>query len=389
MSRARTYFDHSATTPVDPRVLEKMIPYFSVDFGNPSSVHRYGQKAEAALSTARVTIAEALGCDTREIIFTAHGTESDNIALRGAAAAARETRGADHILISPTEHEAVHKTAYELQREHGFELEMLPVDRYGRVAPQDLESRLRPTTAVVSVMYANNEVGTINPILELASITQRYAIPFHTDAVQAATYLDMDLNRLSVDLLSLSAHKFYGPKGIGVLFVRNGTPISPVLTGGEQEFGLRPGTENIPLAVGTAHALSLAKTERQSEAPRLTALRDRLIEGVLTGVPGSSLTGHATERLPNHASFLFEAVNGNQLLAALDLEGFACSSGSACKTGDPKPSRVLEALGIHGSLALSSLRLTIGRSTDSDQVGRFLDRLPAVIDRLRTVPETV
>lgn len=383
------YFDHSATTPVDPNVLEKMIPYFSVDFGNPSSVHRYGQRAEAALSDARTEVAEVLGCQPQEIVFTANGTESDNIALRGAALSAREARGATHILLSPTEHEAVHKTAHDLQRTQGFEIEMLPVDRYGSVAPEDVESHLRETTAVVSIMYANNEVGTLNPIPELASISRQRGIPFHTDAVQAATYLDLDVNRLSVDLLALSAHKFYGPKGVGILYVRDGTPLHPLLTGGNQEFGLRPGTENIALAVGCAHALSLARADRQSESTRVTALRDRIAETVLTRVPGSTLTGHPNERLANHASFVFEAVDGNQLLAALDLEGFACSSGSACKTGDPEPSRVLEALGIHGTLAMSSLRVTIGRSTDTGHVDKFLDRLPNVIARLRSVPEAV
>lgn len=383
------YFDHSATTPVDPNVLEKMIPYFSVDFGNPSSVHRYGQRAEAALSDARTEVAEVLGCQPQEIVFTANGTESDNIALRGAALSAREARGATHILLSPTEHEAVHKTAHDLQRTQGFEIEMLPVNRYGSVAPKDVESHLRETTAVVSIMYANNEVGTLNPIPELASISRQRGIPFHTDAVQAATYLDLDVNRLSVDLLALSAHKFYGPKGVGILYVRDGTPLHPLLTGGNQEFGLRPGTENIALAVGCAHALSLARADRQSESTRVTALRDRIVETVLTRVRGSTLTGHPNERLPNHASFVFEAVDGNQLLAALDLEGFACSSGSACKTGDPEPSRVLEALGIHGTLAMSSLRVTIGRSTDTGHVDKFLDRLPNVIGRLRSVPKAV
>lgn len=389
MVRKPMYFDHSATTPVDPEVLEKMIPYFSADFGNPSSVHRYGQRAEAALSHARAEIAEVLGCQPQEIVFTANGTESDNIALRGAALYARQARGATHILISPTEHEAVHKTAHDLQSTLGFEIEMLPVDRYGSVAPEDVQSRLRDTTAVVSVMYANNEVGTVNPIPDLASIIRERGIPFHADAVQAATYLDLDVNRLSVDLLALSAHKFYGPKGVGVLYVRGGTPLHPLLTGGNQEFGLRPGTENIPLAVGCAHALSLARADRQTESARVTALRDRIIETVLTRVPGSTLTGHPNERLPNHASFVFEAVDGNQLLAALDLEGFACSSGSACKTGDPEPSRVLEALGIHGSLAMSSLRVTIGRGTDTCHVDMFLDRLPKLIARLRSVPEAV
>lgn len=389
MSGKPVYFDHSATTPVDPNVLEKMIPYFSVDFGNPSSVHRYGQRAEAALSDARTEVAEVLGCQPQEIVFTANGTESDNIALRGAALSAREARGATHILLSPTEHEAVHKTAHDLQRTQGFEIEMLPVNRYGSVAPKDVESHLRETTAVVSIMYANNEVGTLNPIPELASISRQRGIPFHTDAVQAATYLDLDVNRLSVDLLALSAHKFYGPKGVGILYVRDGTPLHPLLTGGNQEFGLRPGTENIALAVGCAHALSLARADRQSESTRVTALRDRIVETVLTRVRGSTLTGHPNERLPNHASFVFEAVDGNQLLAALDLEGFACSSGSACKTGDPEPSRVLEALGIHGTLAMSSLRVTIGRSTDTGHVDKFLDRLPNVIARLRSVPEAV
>lgn len=382
MNPDRAYFDHSATTPVDPGVLERMIPYFSEEFGNPSSVHVFGQRAEAAISEARSTIAGALGSQPGEIVFTANGTESDNIALRGTAKAARAKRGANHLLISPVEHEAIHKTAALLQEE-GFDLEFLPVDSFGRVSPDTVADRIRPDTALVSIMYANNEVGTLNSIASIGRICNSADVPLHTDAVQAATYLSLDVDHLGVDTLALSAHKFYGPKGIGVLFHRRGTPLGPLLAGGDQEHGMRPGTENTPFIVGAAYALTLASEKRDREVPRLIALRDRLIEGVLEGVPDARLTGHPSERLPNHASFVFPGIDGNQLLAALDLEGFACSSGSACKTGDPEPSRVLRQLGFGDSLALGALRVTLGRSNTIGQVDRFLDVLPTVIARLR------
>lgn len=378
-----TYFDYAATTPVDRRVLEAMLPYFTETFGNPSSVHVFGQAAEAALEDARESVARSLNCRPDEIIFTSCGSESDNLALRGAAFAAREKRGARHLLVSPVEHHAVSRTAEQLAHLHGFELEWLPVDESGQVAPQAVAKRLRFDTALVSVIYANNEIGTVNRIAEIGSICREHGTPFHTDAVQAAAYLPVDVQGLNVDLMAIGAHKFYGPKGVGALYVRKGTELIPSQTGGSQEFGLRAGTSNIPYIVGLAEALRLAQEERREHAAHLRPLRDELIGRILEEIPHSRLTGHPVERLPNHASFVFEGVDGNALLAMLDVEGFACSSGSACKTGSPEPSEVLTALSLERSWSLGSLRVTLGKFTTAEEIRAFLEVLPQVVSRLR------
>jgi cysteine desulfurase len=380
-----TYLDYAATTPVDPRVLEAMLPFFIRDFGNPSSVHMYGQRAEAALETARETLAAGLKCTSDEVIFTSCGSESDNLALRGTAFARREKRGAVHLLISPVEHHAVSNTCEQLARHFGFELEYLPVDQYGRVNPADVASRLRPTTAFVSVIYANNEIGTINPVAEIGVICRERGVPFHTDAVQAAAYLPVDVQTLNVDLMALGAHKFYGPKGIGALYIRKGLDLLPTQTGGGQEFGFRAGTSNIPYIVGMAEAFWLAQTERQQRVERLLPLRERIIGRALEEIPKAHLTGHPTERLPNHASFVFEGVVGNALLMLLDVHGYACSSGSACKTGNPEPSEVLTALGLPRSWALGSLRVTLGVNSMPEEVERFLDKLPELVSKVRAL----
>jgi cysteine desulfurase len=377
------YLDFAATTPVDPRVLEVMQPYFIQDFGNPSSVHRFGQRAENALEEARESIAAQFNCLPAEIVFTSCGTESDNLALRGVALAARQERQANHILISPVEHHAISHTAQQLHQLFGFELEYLPIDKYGMVPPQAVEAALRPDTAIVSVIYANNEIGTINPIAEIGEICRSRNITFHTDAVQAAPYLHLDANILKVDLLSISAHKFYGPKGVGALYIRKGTPILPVQTGGGQEFKLRAGTQNIPYIVGMAKALELAQAERSESLSKLIPMRDHLIGSVLETIPQTQLTGHPVQRLPNHASFIFEGVDSNLLLTHLDLSGFACSSGSACKTGSPEPSEVLLALGIPPTWALGSLRLTLGRYSTPAQIDKLLSVLPGMIEQIR------
>jgi cysteine desulfurase len=383
----KIYLDFAATTPVDERVLQAMLPYFSERFGNSSSVHAYGQQAEAALEAARQTLAEGLNCAPDEVIFTSCGSESDNLALRGAALAERGRRSADHLLISPVEHHAVLRTAQYLARYHGFEVEYLPVDESGRVSPQDVAERLRRNTALVSVIYANNEIGTINPIAEIGAICRERGVTFHTDAVQAAAYLPVDVQALNVHLLALGAHKFYGPKGVGALYVRKGTPILPLITGGSQEFGLRAGTHNIPYIVGMAEAFRLAQQERQARTAHVQPLRDRIIGQTLEAIPDSRLTGHPELRLPNHASFVFRGVDGNALLMALDVEGFACSSGSACKTGDPEPSEVLTSLGFSREWALGSLRVTLGVSTTAEQVEAFLGRLPALVQRVRELTD--
>lgn len=381
----KVYLDFAATTPVDQRVLAQMLPYFSTHFGNPSSVHSFGQQAEAAIEAARAALAEGLHCQPQEVVFTSCGSESDNLALRGAALALQKQTGANHLLISPVEHHAVSRTAEQLARLYGFELEYLPVDQFGMVHPDEVARRLRPTTALVSVMYANNEIGTINPIQEIGEICRSHFVLLHTDAVQAAAHLPVDVEMLQVDLLALGAHKFYGPKGVGALYIRQGTPIVPAVTGGGQEFGLRAGTSNTPYLVGMATAFQLAKDEQPARRASLQPLTDRLIGQVLEEIPGAHLTGHPTQRLPNHASFVFEGVNGNTLLMLLDVAGFACSSGSACKTGNPEPSEVLLALGLPHDLSLGSLRVTLGTSTTPEEVESFLAVLPGIIQRCRAL----
>ena len=380
---SRVYLDYAATTPVDESVLAAMLPYFSGTFGNPSSIHRYGQQAEAALEEARSSTAADLNAQPEEVIFTACGTESDNLALRGVALARRKISGANHLLISPVEHHAVSVTAEQLAHEFGFDLEYLPVDAYGRVLPEELARRIRPETALVSVIYANNEIGTINPVAELGQICRKQGVPFHSDAVQAAAHLKMDVAADAVDLLSIGAHKFYGPKGVGALYVRKGTPMLPVETGGKQEFGLRAGTQNIPYIVGLASALHLAQTLLAEAGPKYRGMRDYMIGRVLESVPGAQLTGHPSQRLPNHASFVFDGADGNALLMLLDMAGFACSSGSACKVGSPTPSEVLLALGLVPEVALGSLRVTLGKGNTPDQIEQFLGVLPGLVQQAR------
>lgn len=385
MFASKIYLDYAATTPVDPRVLEKMLPYFNQAFGNSSSVHAYGQQAEAALEEAREQVAQILNCLPEEIIFTSCGSESDNLALRGAAFAARHQRGANKILISPVEHHAVSRTAQQLADYFGFQLEYLPVDSSGIVQPDQAIPRLTSDTAVVSIIYANNEIGSINPIAELGAICRERQIPFHTDAVQAAAYLTVNTSQLNVDMVSIGAHKFYGPKGVGALFVRKGTQLVPTQTGGSQEYGLRAGTHNIPYIVGLAEALYLAHSERESRTKALLPLRDYLLGRILEDIPDSQLTGHSTQRLPNHASFVFKGIDGNALLMQLDMARFACSSGSACKTGSPEPSEVLLAIGLSREWAMGSLRVTLGMDTHPADIDLFLDKLPKIIADLRKI----
>lgn len=377
------YLDYAATTPVDRRVLEVMLPYFGQVFGNPSSTHTFGQNAESAVEEARESVARALNCRSDEVVFTGCGSESDNLALRGAALAERERRGARRVLIAAGEHHAVSHTALQLKSQFGFETELLPMDSEGRISPEIIRERISPDTAVVSVMYANNEIGTINPIAEIGAICREMSVPFHTDAVQAAAYLPVDVQTLQVDLLSLGAHKFYGPKGVGALYVRRGTSLIPAQTGGSQEFGLRAGTHNVPYIVGLAEALRLADAEREERTQHVKLLRDHIIGQVLEAIPGSHLTGSPDHRLPNHASFVFDGVDGNTLLRLLDVAGFACSSGSACKSGDPKPSGVLLALGLTHQLALGSLRVTLGLPTTPADVEAFLEVLPGLVEKGR------
>ncbi len=376
------YLDYAATTPVDSRVFGAMTPYFGVSFGNPSSVHRYGQKAEAAVDSARETVASVLKCRPDEIVFTSCGSEADNLALRGAMLAGRGN-GRTWLLTSRAEHHAVSKTAEQLEKYHDIQVEWLPVDTYGMVTPETMRAAVCDATALASVMLANNEIGTLNPVAELAAICRERGILFHTDAVQAAAYLDIDVQRLGVDMLSLGAHKLYGPKGIGALYVRNGTRLVPCLTGGGQEFGLRAGTQNVPYIVGFAEAMRLAKEEREERVAHVKPLRDQIIGRVLEEIPASKLTGHPENRLPNHASFVFKDVDGNLLLQLLDAAGFACSSGSACKTGNPEPSEVITSIGLPREWALGSLRVTLGMRTSAEQIELFLKTLPSLVEKAR------
>ncbi|MFN3741601.1 MAG: cysteine desulfurase family protein [Anaerolineales bacterium] len=381
----RIYLDYAATTPLDGRVLEAMLPYFSQVFGNPSSVHFYGQQSEGAIEEARERIAILLNAQPQEIIFTSGGSESDNLALRGVARARRLQSGAYRILTAPTEHPAVAKTAQALEREEGFQVTWLDVDEYGIVHPEAVKKALDGHVALVSIMYANNEIGSINPIAEIAAVCRAHGVPFHTDAVQAAAFLPVDVQALGVDLLSLGAHKFYGPKGVGVLYVRRGTPLLPVQTGGGQEEGRRAGTHNVPYIVGMAKALELAIEERASRREWTQTLRDRLISYVLEHIPDSRLTGHPIHRLPHHASFVFKGTDGNTLLQLLDAVGIACSSGSACKSGNPQPSEVLLACGLPPEWALGSLRITLGVHTTSQEVDTLLARLPDCVEQARAL----
>ncbi len=385
MAIRTVYMDHSATTPVDPRVVEAMLPYFTEIYGNSASIHRFGRAAAKALEESRRTVAAILGCHPTEIVFTGSGTESDNLALRGVAFAQRRAGRGNHLIVSSVEHHAVLNTARQLEEVFGFEVTYLPVDESGMVNPDDVGRAIRKDTVLISVMYANNEVGTIQPIAEIARIARAKGIPFHTDAVQAGGMLDLDVNRLGVDLMTLSAHKFYGPKGVGVLYIRQGTPYLSTITGGGHERGRRAGTVNVAGIVGLATALRLAQEGRESENARLRRLRDRLVRGILERVPDARLTGHPTERLPHHASFVFKGINGEELLLALDVEGIAASTGSACTSGRPEPSEVLLAMGLPHEWAVGSLRLTLGKSSTDEDIDYVLDVLPRAVARLREI----
>lgn len=379
------YMDHAATTPVHPEVFAAMTLFFTGAYGNASSIHGVGRQANVALEQARRSIAATVGARPDEIIFTGSGSEADNAALRGIALARRSATGANRIITSAVEHSAVLHTALALRDHFGFALTILPVDRDGRVCPADFAAALGDgqDVALVSIMYANNEVGTIQPIAEFGARCRAHTVPFHTDAVQAVGRLNLRVDDLHVDALSASAHKFYGPKGVGVLYLRNGTPFMPLITGGSHERGRRAGTENVPGIVGMARALELAESERPQENERLEALRDHLIGGVLEGVDGARLTGATTERLAGHASFLIPGVEAQGVLIGLDMAGVAASSGSACMSAAQRPSHVLEALGITPDAAVGGLRLTLGHSNTPQDVAYVVEKLPQIVARLR------
>ena len=383
--RRPIYMDHSATTPVRAEAIAAMEPYFAEFYGNPSSMHSFGRRSKVVLEEARRTIAGVIGAKPREVIFTGCGSESDNAALRGIAIARREKMGANRIITSPIEHEAVLYTAEDMRDHYGFDLALLPVDGEGRVNPAALAQLLGDGSdvALVSVMYVNNEVGTVQPIAELGATCHERGVPFHSDAVQAAGKLPLNVDDLNVDALSVSAHKFYGPKGVGFLYLRSGTPYLSYLVGGGHENGHRAGTENVAFITAMATALVLGEQEREGEADRLRTLRDQLIGGILEGVDGARLTGSREHRLANHASFVIEGVEAEGFLIGLDMAGVAASSGSACTSGAQEPSHVLTAMGVPASDAVGALRLTLGRSSSPEDVAYVVDTLPRIIHEIR------
>lgn len=383
MNLKPVYLDHSATTPMADEARQAMLPYLSETFGNASSIHSYGRDAAAALDEAHDVVGCAIGARASEIVFTGCGTESDNLALRGVAFAARQKGRGNHIITSPVEHHAVEATAHQLHELFDFDVTMLPVDSCGRVDPDDVQRAIRRDTVLVSVMMANNEVGTLYDLKNIGAICKAHGVIFHSDAVQAPAYMNVDVNELNVDLLSLSAHKFYGPKGVGILFIRDGTPYLPTLTGGGHERGRRPGTVNIAGAVGAAAAMKYVSRERNVQAARLRVLREKLIDGVLANVPDARVTGHPSERLPHHASFVFKDVDGESLLMSLDVEGIAVSTGSACTSGDPEPSPVLAALGIPREWSLGGLRISLGYHSTEQDIARVIETLPMCVERVR------
>lgn len=376
------YFDHAATTPPRPEVIEAMLPYYREKWGNPSSLHAPGREAAEARDGARKQVADLLGALPEEIVFTSGGTEADNQALVGSAIS-QEKKG-NHIITSAVEHHAVLHTAQFLER-HGLKVTYLPVDSSGLVDPEDLRKAITDKTILVSIMHANNEIGTIQPIAEIGAICREREVLFHTDAVQTVGHLPVSVRQMNIDLLSLSAHKCYGPKGVGALFVRKGVRIAPLIRGGGHERGRRSSTENVPGIVGLGEACRLAAEEMDWEMKHNAELRDRLIEGVLDRVPDSLLTGHPTQRLPNNASFCARYIEGESMLLSLGFEQIYVSSGSACTSGSLEASHVLLAIGLPHDVAHGSVRVSVGRGNTVEEVDRFLDVFPSIVERLRAM----
>lgn len=374
------YLDHAATTPLAPEVFQAMEPFLRHEFGNPNSLHAAGRAARRAVEAARAQVAALIGAQPREIVFTSGGSEADNLALKGTAWARRD-RGR-HLIVSGIEHHAVLDAARALERQ-GFELSVLPVDEHGRVDPADVRAALRQETVLVSVMLANNEVGTLQPLAAIGELLQDHPAWLHTDAVQAVGQLPVNVRKLGVDLLSLSAHKIYGPKGVGALYVREGLALEPLVHGGGQEDGRRSGTENVAGIVGLGAAAELTRERLDAVRSHLVPLRERLVRGVLEAIPGSRLTGHPHERLPGLASFCFEGATGETLVLKLDMEGICAATGSACTSGSAEPSHVLLALGLPRRLANGSLRLSLGRTTTVEHVDRVLQVLPRAVEEAR------
>jgi len=376
----RIYLDNAATTAVAPEVLEAMLPYFTQVYGNPSSIHATGREARKAVDAARKQVAAAIGANPQEIYFTAGGSESDNWAIKGAALA-NQAKG-NHIITSSIEHHAVLHTCQWLEK-NGFEVTYLPVDEYGRVRVEDVEKAITDKTILITIMAANNEIGTIEPIAEIGKLAREKKILFHTDAVQAVGAIPVDVNEWNVDMLSMSGHKFHGPKGIGALYIRKGVRIETYMHGGAQERAKRAGTENLAGIVGMGKAIELAVANLESNAARLTAMRDRMIEGILAAIPECRLNGHPTERLPNNVNVSVRYIEGEALLLRLDLAGISGSSGSACTSGSLDPSHVLLAIGLPHEIAHGSLRLSLGTDSKESDVDAVLTELPKIVKLLR------
>jgi cysteine desulfurase len=377
---ATVYFDNSATTAVDPRVLEEMLPYFSQRYGNASSLHSFGREAYNALEKARERCARSIGAQTREIIFTSGGTEADNLAIQGAAFASKGK--GNHIITCAIEHHAILYTC-EFLESQGFKVTYLPVDHDGRVPVEDVEKAITKQTVLVSIMSANNEIGTIEPIREIGAAVREAGVLFHTDAVQAVTKIPLDVERDNIDLLALSGHKFHGPKGVGLLYVRKGVKLRPMMYGGGHERGMRSSTENVAGLVGMGKAIELGVAEIGDSVPKMTAVRDRIIRGVLDAVPDAYLNGPMEGRLCNNAHFRFDLVEGESLVLLLDQDGFACSTGSACSTRSLEPSHVLTAIGLRAEQAYGSLRVSLSKMNTMGDAEAFLDAIPRIVARLR------
>jgi cysteine desulfurase len=382
----RVYLDHNATTPLAPKVLEAMVPYLSEEFGNASSIHSWGQQAKAAVEEARERIARLLGAQPSEIVFTSGGTESDNMAIFGTVEAAR-TRETKHVVTTPIEHHAVLYAATALEN-RGVSVTYVPVGSSGVVDPTDIERALTAQTVLISVMHSNNELGTLQPVEEIAAIARERGIVFHTDAVQSVGKIPVDTQALGVRLLSLSAHKFFGPKGVGALYVRKGTPLRPLMFGGHHERDRRPGTENVPGIVGLAKAAELAREHLDQEAGRVLNLRDRLEQGLLQAVPDIRVNGDRNRRLPSTSSISFDGIDGEGFVIALDLRGIACSTGAACSSGSLEPSHVLSAIGMSREQARSAVRFSLGCTNTSEDVDYALEVIPQVVNRLRSMSPT-
>ena len=382
----RIYLDHNATTPLHPAVVDRMAATLRDEYGNPSSVHHFGQRAKAVVDDARAAVAALIGADASEVVFTSGGTESDNFAIRGIAEAL-EASGRRHLIATAIEHEAVLNTLKALAR-RGWRVTLLPVDQSGVVSPDALRAALTDDTALVSVMHANNEIGTIQPIAELARIAHERGALFHTDAVQSAGKLPLDVKALGVDLLSISAHKFYGPKGVGAIWIRRGLRLLPIMTGGKHERNRRAGTENVAGIAGMGVAAQLARTKMGDEAARLGALRNRLEEGILRAVPGTQVNGAREARVANTTNISFDRVEAESLLIALDLEGIAVSTGSACSSGTLEPSHVLKAMGFPPHRTQNSIRFSLGAANTEADVERVVAMLPGIVEKLRNLTRT-